>query len=50
MAVDAATGEFVWRVPLGVNYAMPEGKQNVAVVAATQGQGGNESLHIFALR
>jgi outer membrane protein assembly factor BamB len=111
MAVDAATGEFVWRVPLGVNDNMPEGKQNVgspgyggpivtagglvfigatrdrrfrafdsrtgkelwstrldynvtaipitymgksgkqyvAVTAATQGQGNNESLHVFAL-
>jgi len=29
MAVNAATGEFVWRVPLGLNENMPEGKQNV---------------------
>ena len=29
MAVNAVTGEFVWRVPLGVNDAMPEGKKNV---------------------
>jgi len=112
MAVNAATGEFVWRVPLGVNDSMPEGKKNagspgyggpivtagglvfigatrdrqfrafdsrtgkelwsarldynvtaipitymgrngkqyVAVVAATQGQGNNESLRVFALR
>jgi quinoprotein glucose dehydrogenase len=111
MAVNAATGEFVWRVPLGVNDNMPDGKksvgspgyggpmvtagglvfigatrdrrfrafdsrtgkelwsvrfdynvtaipitymgrnakQYVAVVAATQGQGNNESLHVFAL-
>jgi quinoprotein glucose dehydrogenase len=111
MAVNAATGEFVWRVPLGVNDNMPEGKktvgspgyggpivtagglvfigatrdrrfrafdsrtgkelwstrfdynvtaipitylgrngkQYVAVTAATQGQGNNESLHVFAL-
>jgi quinoprotein glucose dehydrogenase len=111
MAVNAATGDFVWRVPLGVNDAMPEGKKNVgspgyggpmvtagglvfigatrdrrfrafdsrtgkelwstrfdynvtaipitymgrngkqyvAVTAATQGQGNNESLHVFAL-
>ena len=111
MAVNAATGEFVWRVPLGVNDNMPEGKKNVgspgyggpmvtagglvfigatrdrrfrafdsrtgkelwstrfdynvtaipitymgkngkqyvAVVAATNGQGNNESLHVFAL-
>jgi quinoprotein glucose dehydrogenase len=111
MAVNAATGEFVWRVPLGVNENMPEGKKNVgspgyggptvtagglvfigatrdkrfrafdsrtgkelwavpldynvtaipitymarngkqyvAVVAATQGQGNNESLVVFAL-
>jgi hypothetical protein len=28
MAVDAATAEFVWRVPLGVNDRMPEGKKN----------------------
>ena len=111
MAVNAATGEFAWRVPLGVNDSMPEGrkqvgspgyggpivtagglvfigatrdrrfrafesrtgkelwsvrldynvtaipitymgrsgKQYVAVVAATNGQGNNESLHVFAL-
>jgi quinoprotein glucose dehydrogenase len=111
MAVNAATGEFAWRVPLGVNDSMPEGKKNVgspgyggpivtkgglvfigatrdkmfrafdsrtgkelwstrfdynvtaipitylgkngkqyvAVVAATQGQGNNEALHVFAL-
>jgi quinoprotein glucose dehydrogenase len=29
MAVNAATGEFVWRVPLGVNDNMPAGKKNV---------------------
>jgi quinoprotein glucose dehydrogenase len=29
MAVNAATGEFVWRVPLGVNDALPEGKRQV---------------------
>ena len=29
MAVNAATGEFVWRVPLGLNENMPAGKQNV---------------------
>jgi quinoprotein glucose dehydrogenase len=111
MVVNAATGEFVWRVPLGVNDNMPEGKksvgcpgyggpivtagglvfigatrdrrfrafdsrtgkelwstrfeynvtaipitymgrngkQYVAVTAATNGQGNNESLHVFAL-
>ena len=111
MAVNAVTGEFAWRVPLGVNEAMPDGKKNVgspgyggpivtagglvfigatrdrqfrafdsrtgkelwaarldynataipitylgrngkqyvAVVAATQGQGNNESLRVFAL-
>jgi quinoprotein glucose dehydrogenase len=111
MAVNAATGEFVWKVPLGVNNNMPEGKKNVgspgyggpmvtagglvfigatrdrgfrafdsrtgkelwavtldynvtaipisyqgkdgkqyiAVTAATQGTGGNEALHVFAL-
>jgi len=111
MAVNAATGEFAWRVPLGVNDSMPEGKKNVgspgyggpmvtagglvfigatrdrrfrafdsktgkelwsvrtdynvtaipmtyqgkdgkqyvAVTAATSGQGGNESLLVFAL-
>jgi quinoprotein glucose dehydrogenase len=111
MAVNAATGEFAWRVPLGVNDNMPEGKKNVgspgyggpivtkgglvfigatrdkrfrafdsrtgrelwstrfdynvtaipitymgkngkqyvAIVAATQGQGNNEALHVFAL-
>jgi quinoprotein glucose dehydrogenase len=111
MAVNAATGEFVWRVPLGVNDSLPDGKkgvgspgyggpmvtagglvfigatrdrrfrafdsrtgkelwstrvdynvtaipitymgrngkQYVAVTAATQGQGDNESLQVFAL-
>jgi quinoprotein glucose dehydrogenase len=111
MAVNAATGEFVWRVPLGINESLPEGKRNVgspgyggpmvtaggvvfigatrdrrfrafdsrtgkelwsvrtdynitavpisyqgkdgkqyiAVTAATSGQGGNESLLVFAL-
>jgi len=29
MAVNAATGEFAWSVPLGVNDNMPEGKKNV---------------------
>jgi quinoprotein glucose dehydrogenase len=29
MAVNAATGEFVWRVPLGVNENLPAGRQNV---------------------
>ncbi|MDX1562660.1 MAG: PQQ-binding-like beta-propeller repeat protein, partial [Gammaproteobacteria bacterium] len=29
MAVDATTGEFVWRVPLGVNETLPTGKQGV---------------------
>jgi quinoprotein glucose dehydrogenase len=29
MAVNAATGEFAWRVPLGINDNMPEGKKNV---------------------
>jgi len=112
MAVNASTGEFAWRVPLGVNDNMPEGKKNVgspgyggpivtkgglvfigatrdrmfrafdsrtgkelwstrfdynvtavpitymgkngkqyvAVVAGTQGQGNTEALHVFALR
>jgi quinoprotein glucose dehydrogenase len=36
MAVNAATGEFVWRVPLGVNDNMPEGKKN----AGSPGFGG----------
>jgi quinoprotein glucose dehydrogenase len=111
MAVNAATGDFVWRVPLGINENMPEGKRNVgspgyggpmvtaggvvfigatrdryfrafdsrtgrelwsvrfdynvtaipmtyqgrngkqyvAVVAATSGSGGNEALRVFAL-
>jgi quinoprotein glucose dehydrogenase len=111
MAVNAATGEFAWRVPLGVNDNMPDGKklvgspgyggpmvtagglvfigatrdqrfrafdsrtgkelwsvrldynvtaipitftgrngrQYVAVTAATNGKGNNESLHVFAL-
>jgi quinoprotein glucose dehydrogenase len=29
MAVNAATGDFVWKVPLGLNENMPEGKKNV---------------------
>ena len=28
-AVDASTGEFLWRVPLGLNEALPEGRQLV---------------------
>jgi quinoprotein glucose dehydrogenase len=36
MAIDAATGEFVWRVPLGVNDNMPEGKKR----AGSPGYGG----------
>ena len=36
MAVNAATGEFVWRVPLGINDSMPEGKKN----AGSPGFGG----------
>lgn len=111
MAVDAATGEFAWRVPLGVDDRLPEGRQHVgspgyggpivtagglvfigatrdrrfrafdsrtgtelwsvgldfnvtaipitymgrngkqyvAVVAATNGRGNDEALHVFAL-
>jgi quinoprotein glucose dehydrogenase len=29
MAVNASTGDFVWRVPLGVNDSMPDAKRNV---------------------
>src|SRR5205814_9386210 len=29
IAVDAKTGDFAWKVPLGVNEALPEGKRNV---------------------
>jgi quinoprotein glucose dehydrogenase len=29
MAIDGDTGEFVWRVPLGINDTMAEGRQNV---------------------
>ena len=29
IAVDARTGDFAWKVPLGVNEALPEGKRNV---------------------
>jgi quinoprotein glucose dehydrogenase len=36
MAVNAATGDFVWRVPLGLNENMPAGKQN----AGSPGFGG----------
>ena len=28
MAVNAATGDFAWNVPLGITESMPEGKQN----------------------
>jgi glucose dehydrogenase len=29
MAVDAKTGEYAWKVPLGINETLPAGKQNV---------------------
>jgi quinoprotein glucose dehydrogenase len=29
MAIDGDSGEFVWRVPLGINPTLPEGRQNV---------------------
>ena len=29
IAVNAKTGDFAWKVPLGVNEALPEGKRNV---------------------
>ena len=29
IAVNAKTGDFVWKVPLGINEALPEGKRNV---------------------
>ena len=33
MAVNAATGEFVWRVPLGVNDACPKARRTSALPA-----------------
>jgi hypothetical protein len=32
-----------------ITYMGRNGKQYIAVVAATQGQGSNEALHVFAL-
>ena len=29
IAVNAGTGDFAWRVPLGISEALPEGKRNV---------------------
>jgi quinoprotein glucose dehydrogenase len=33
-AVNANTGEIVWRVPLGLNEALPPGKQNVGTATS----------------
>ena len=55
-AFDSATGKELWSVPFDYNitaipitYMGRNGKQYVAVVAATNGQGNNEALHVFAL-
>ena len=55
-AFDSRTGQELWSTRFDYNVtAIPitfmgrNGKQYVAVVAATQGQGNNESLHVFAL-
>jgi len=34
MAVGAKTGDFAWRVPLGVNEALPKGKRNTGSPSA----------------
>jgi quinoprotein glucose dehydrogenase len=55
-AFDSRTGKELWATRLDYNvtaipitYMGKNGKQYVAVVAATNGQGTNESLHVFAL-
>jgi len=55
VALDARTGLMLWKSALGgaiangpMTYAV-NGKQYVAVVAAANGQGNNESLRVFAL-
>jgi len=55
-AFDSKTGKELWSVRTDYNvtaipmtYQGKDGKQYVAVTAATSGQGGNESLLVFAL-
>jgi quinoprotein glucose dehydrogenase len=55
-AFDSRTGKELWWVRFDYNvtaipitYMGRNGRQYVAVVAATQGLGNNESLHVFAL-
>src|SRR5947207_14749563 len=55
-AFDSKTGKELWSVRLDYNvtaipmtYQGKDGKQYVAVVAATSGTGNNESLLVFAL-
>jgi quinoprotein glucose dehydrogenase len=55
-AFDSKTGRELWSVKLDYNvtaipitYMGRTGKQYVAVVAAANGQGNDESLHVFAL-
>jgi quinoprotein glucose dehydrogenase len=55
-AFDSRTGKELWSVRFDYNvtaipitYMGRNGKQYVAVVAAANGQGNNESLNVFAL-
>jgi hypothetical protein len=55
-AFDSRNGKELWSTRFDYNvtaipitYMGRNGKQYVAVTAATQGQGNNESLHVFAL-
>ena len=55
-AFDSRTGTELWSTRFDYNvtavpitYMGPDGKQYVAVVAATNGQGNNESLRVFTL-
>jgi quinoprotein glucose dehydrogenase len=55
-AFDSMSGRELWSVRLDYNvtaipitYQGNNGTQYVAVVAAANGQGNNESLHVFAL-
>jgi hypothetical protein len=55
-AFDSSTGKELWSVrfdhnvtAVPITYLGRNGKQYVAVTAAANGQGNNESLHVFAL-
>jgi quinoprotein glucose dehydrogenase len=55
-AFESRTGRELWSIRLDYNataipitYLGKNGKQYVAVVAATNGQGNNEALRVFAL-